>query len=951
MTQSLSRSVIYLAQILALACAYGIAAKVGLLLVPEGASVSAVWPPAGIALAALLRCGRNLWPGVALGAALASDLDGAHWLVIGGGVVGSTLEAWVGATWLKARGFDGHSGSLRDVLSLVLRGALICSLISAWIGVAAMDLAGAVTPSAAPGLLLSWWAGDAMGVLLVAPPLLVLSTRPTWLTGTELLELAVASAVAALATLWAFGVWHVLTGYGAAHPVLLYLPVLGLMWVGVRFGVGAAAWLLLVVNGIALAATDAALGPFAGASPDQGLFQVWTFMGAASISILIAAALVTERRRAAEALRVSQSRLRNEMAFTDHVLDSLPGVFYLVDESGRLRRWNRLCEELSGLGPAEVRRRDVLDFFAERDRGRAMQAIADVHAQGASTLEAHLVGAESTEYTFLLSGRLIAHEGQRYLLGVGVDVSERERAEAELRRKTETLQRIIDSIPIMILFIDSGHRVQMVNREWQRVMGWTVEEINDDRIFSRLYPDPAERRAVIEHLTRGDADWGEYRSRARDGRSVDVAWTATRLSDGTMVGIGQDVTALKRTREALLQTQKLESIGRLSAGIAHDFNNLLVPILGFVDAGIERLPADSDVRRDLLLARKAAERAAELTRQILAFSRQQVLELQVIDLNAVVAEFRGMLDRLLGETIAVRVTLADDLPLIKADVGQIEQILMNLALNARDAMPDGGTLEIETAATEAPADGGQPDLEPAAAGPGVRLTVRDDGVGMDETALRHAFEPFYTSKAVGHGTGLGLAMVFGIVKQHGGHVEARSRPGEGACFDIVFPATAEQPRSAAGAGPRAPGVASGGTVLVVEDEPLVRRMVCDGLRAHGYRVIEAEDGEDAVDRARRLDTPLDLLLTDVVMPGLGGREVREAVSAHHPEAAVLFMSGYAEGPHPGAGADGSAPAGFLAKPFTVRRLAAEVARMLDGRATGGSGPAAEAPAGAAGPLH
>lgn len=615
-----------------------------------------------------------------------------------------------------------------------------------------------------------------------------------------------------------------------------------------------------------------------------------------------------------------------------HVPESLPGIVYLLDDAGRLVHWNRHFARASGIDDTGIEGRNALDFVAEDHRPQAAAALEAVMVDGEVTVQADYLSKDGPR-PYIFTARRVQSGGRSYVVGTGFDVTQWVQMENDLRRQTETLQRIIDNIPIMLCFIDAERRLRLVNREWVRVLGWSLEEAQDLSIFTRLYPDPAQRRQVFEHIAAAGEEWQEYRTTVRDGRVIDTAWTTVGQPDGTIIGIGQDISELKRTREELYQAQKMESIGRLSAGIAHDFNNLLVPILGYLDHSIDRLGAASPVRSDLTVVRSAANRAAELTRQILAFSRQQFLELQVLDVNAAIAEFQTMLGRLLGEEVELVTHLADDLGPIKADKGQIEQVLMNLAVNARDAMPGGGRLIVETRSMELSADYLRRHLRvDHPPGPHVVLSVTDNGTGMDAAIQAQIFEPFFTNKERGRGTGLGLSTVFGIVKQHQGYIAVDSELGRGTTFRIYLPCCegrpaapgpAEIPAESGEAGER------GRAVLVVEDDVLVRQLVCDALATHGYRIIEAGNPADAIERARSHAGDIDLLLSDVVMPGLGGQQVYRRVADHNPGIRVLFMSGYTADTAGDLG-DPEAVWGFLHKPFTVAALRQKVDDLLAG---------------------
>ncbi len=383
-----------------------------------------------------------------------------------------------------------------------------------------------------------------------------------------------------------------------------------------------------------------------------------------------------------------------------------------------------------------------------------------------------------------------------------------------------------------------------------------------------------------------------------------------------------------RELEARLRhSQKLEAVGQLAGGIAHDFNNLLTVINGYCDRLGTALGDESPLRRDLDLIQRAGHRAAGLTRQLLAFSRRQVLQPQVIDLNAIVLDIDRMLVRLLGEHITIVTNLAPELGSTRADPGQIEQVIMNLSINARDAMPEGGTLTIETGNVDVtPVDEPRVGLR---AGPYVSLTIRDAGHGMDEVTLARVFEPFYTTKEQGKGTGLGLPTVYGIVMQSGGNVLIDSAPGAGTTVRVLLPRV-ETPASAAR--PPAPAVTvrrGRETVLLVEDEELVRELVHDFLASAGYDVLEAGDAETALHIAKTSGASINAVVTDVVLPGMNGSDLAKQLRMLAPQIRVLYVSGY-----PGAGVFSDSAFGpgseFLAKPFTRQMLTQKLRDMLDG---------------------
>ncbi len=392
-----------------------------------------------------------------------------------------------------------------------------------------------------------------------------------------------------------------------------------------------------------------------------------------------------------------------------------------------------------------------------------------------------------------------------------------------------------------------------------------------------------------------------------------------------MIGTVQDITEYKRLEEQFRQAQKLESVGRLAGGVAHDFNNLLTVINGYSDLVLERLDSGHPLRPQIAAIRDAGGRAASLTRQLLAFSRKQIIRPEVLDLSATVANAEDMLRRLIGEDITLVTKFSPSLWPVQADPDQVHQVLMNLAVNARDAMPGGGTLVIETAnATldESHAWAHHPSPSPGAY---VLLAVSDDGAGMDEETRSHLFEPFFTTKERGKGTGLGLATVYGIVKQSGGWIWVYSEAGRGTTFKIYFPRVAG-PVTVTEA-PAPPATLRGSeTILVVEDQEEVRKLALESLRTYGYRVMEAANAGEALLLSKRHDGPVNLLLTDVVMPGMSGRELAEQLQPLRPEMKVLFVSGYTDNVITHGVLDSGAA--FLAKPFTPETLAAKIREVL-----------------------
>jgi len=430
-----------------------------------------------------------------------------------------------------------------------------------------------------------------------------------------------------------------------------------------------------------------------------------------------------------------------------------------------------------------------------------------------------------------------------------------------------------------------------------------------------------------------DGAWeDELRQTTKDGKQIIVASRWTRVCDESgrpksQMTINTDMTEKKKLEARLIQAQRMEAVGRLAGGVAHDFNNLLTVIIGFSEMVLGGLSRDEPTREMIQQVHLAGTRAASLTRQLLAFSRKQVLAPVVLDLNSLVSETEKMLCRMIGEDIALVAVLDPSLGRVKADPGQIEQVLMNLAVNARDAMPTGGRLTIATQNVEVDPSVGVAFKE-MAAGPYVLLTVSDTGCGMDEATMAQIFEPFFTTKEVDKGTGLGLATVYGIMKQSDGAIDVTSAPGQGSAFKIYLPRLVQETAKAGGAFLGIPAIPQGtGMVLMVEDEQAVRSLSSLALRSAGYAVLEAENGEDALAVYRKHSGSIDLLAIDVVMPKMNGRQLADDLTSKQPGLKVLYMSGYTDDAVVLHGVKDAGLA-FLQKPFTPYSLVRKVREVL-----------------------
>ncbi len=618
---------------------------------------------------------------------------------------------------------------------------------------------------------------------------------------------------------------------------------------------------------------------------------------------------------------------------------------------GHLKRVNPAWEPTLGWSPAELTDRPYLDLVHPEDRERTAQEARRLERELEAVAFENRYRCKDGTYKWLLwNSRAVPQRGLIY--AVARDITDRKRAEqalaqtvkgeARLRKAAEAsaaeaarrYRDVFESAPLGICQTKEDGEILTANSTLARMLGYSSEQELRARRVSELYLRPEERERLVAALEdTGTASGMEFQWRRRDGSPLWVLVDATAVREPTgkvryYEAFVRDITREKLLEEQFLQAQKMEAVGRLAGGVAHDFNNLLTVIIGTTDLMLESLEPESPWREDLAQIRDASQRAAGLTRQLLTVSRRQVVEPVLLDLNAVVADLAGMLGRLIGEDVRLRTMASPVLGLIKADRGQVEQVLMNLVINARDAMPQGGTITI---ATELAAL----DTEYAERHMGVPpgryavLSVSDTGHGMDAETQRHIFEPFFTTKEKGKGTGLGLSTVYGIVKQSNGHIWVYSELGVGTTFKIYFPIAEETVESRTSAGRAGPAAGGHETVLVVEDDPGIRKLVCRALARAGYTVLEAQSAAQARDIAGTHGGAIDLVLTDAVLPDAYGVEIGELVRAKRAECKLLYMSGYTDDTMAYHGVlESGSP--FLEKPFSAETLVRKVREVLGG---------------------
>ncbi|MBM4133586.1 MAG: PAS domain S-box protein [Nitrospira sp.] len=639
------------------------------------------------------------------------------------------------------------------------------------------------------------------------------------------------------------------------------------------------------------------------------------------------------RLRLLESLQESEGKYR--LLFS-HAMDAV--VLFDV-HTHQLLDVNDEAVSMYGYSRQEFLRLKILDLSAEPDASdAAIQRAAD--AGGAYVPLRWNKKKDGTVFPVEISCGPFTWKGRTVMCGVLRDITERKQAEDRLRESAEKLQAILDHSPAMVFLKDTEGRYLLTNRRFEQAFHWTREAVIG-KTDAQLFP-PAQAEAFIANdrqvLRSGMPLEFEEVAMHDDGPHTSIVVKFPLYdAEGAIFAIGgitTDVTERKRAEEErkhledqLRQAAKMEAVGRLAGGIAHDFNNLLTVIMGHSDLLLRRLDDDDPSSKHADEIKKAGRHAANLTGQLLAFGRRQVTQPKVLDLNGLVTETTELLRRLIGENVRLVTDLPADPCPVKADPDQLAQVLMNLAVNARDAMPEGGTLTLETLSVEGETaqHSGRAGL---ASGPYVKLTVRDTGCGMDADTKTHIFEPFFTTKDRLKGTGLGLAMVYGIIAQHGGTVAVDSAPGQGAAFTIYLP-RASGTVETAGEPERQAGTVSGSeTILLVEDDQVVRTFVRDLLVECGYDVVEAAGAEEALRWAERHQGPIHLLLTDVIMPGLSGRQLAERIGAMRPDTKVLFMSGYTGDIVIRYGLQ-EMGAEFIQKPFNAESLERQVRALLD----------------------
>ena len=657
---------------------------------------------------------------------------------------------------------------------------------------------------------------------------------------------------------------------------------------------------------------------------------------------------VTDRRAAEEQRRLADTLLRG-------IIEAAPGLIYAKDRDGRMLIANSATLALIGRPWHEVKGRTDREFLHDKAQAELVMLNDRRVMEGGETVELEeMVGTAGEAPRTWLSTKtpLRAPDGAvTGMVGVSVDITGRKRAEAQLQSLNASLEtrvaertaerdRAWRNSRDLLAVVDRDGLFRAANPAWADILGWQTDEVVGRHFRDFIHPDDlafsaaAHARALVEHLPTHEA-----RCRHRDGTYRSIAWVAAPEA-GLIYASGRNVTdekeqaaALARAEELLRQSQKMEAVGQLTGGIAHDFNNLLGAITGSLELLQRRVDSGrlENLDRYTNAAITAAQRAASLTQRLLAFARRQPLDPKRVDANRLVADMEDLIRRTMGPAIDLEMVLAGGLWPTLCDPNQLESAILNLAINARDAMPDGGRLTIET--SNAFLDDAYARSQGGEVRPGqyIAIAVTDTGVGMPPDIVARAFDPFFTTKPIGQGTGLGLSMLYGFVKQSEGHVRVYSELGQGSTFKLYLPrrrGSAEEEREADERKEAMPQAELGETVLVVDDEATLRMLVTETLEELGYAAVEASDGMSAL-RVLQSDARIDLLVTDVGLPGLNGRQLADAARTRRPNLPVLFITGYAHNAAIGNGAALEPGMEIVTKPFALDVLAGKIRAMIE----------------------
>ncbi len=910
----------YLGALLVVTLAYFVLAKLGLRLASVNPSASPIWPPTGLALAAVLLGGLRIWPAIFIGAFAANAVTAGTLTTSALIALGNTLEGVVGG-YLIERWSAGRDTFATP--SRVAKFALVsfgpATVISATIGVVTLSAAGFAAWAKFTPIWVTWWLGDAAGALVVTP-VIVLWARSDW----RAFDRHEAQAVAAVMTS------AVAVGLIAFSPLLPrseytsplgFLAILPLVWAALRRGPRDTATVALILTGFAIWATIEHAGPFGDIGLNESFLLLLTFMISVSVPSLALSADVAVGRLTENTLLRTQADLDQRVkertaALADaniHLMEAqrLANLgSWSWDVLGNRISWSEQLYDIYGLRPGQFKGtlQEFIGFIHADDRAQVYGSISAALKAGTEfSHEERIIRPDGSIRHLHSVGEVIRNEDGTVvrMLGVCLDVTARKQAERALHDSEQNYRLLLRGArDYAIYMLDAQGRVRSWNDSAERLKGYTADEIVG-RHFRIFLPEQDRYSGLAEQALATAAREGQFEAQTwlvrKDGGRyyASVVMDAIRNDAGELIGFAKltrDITtqheaqlAIEQAREQLTQAQKMEALGQLTGGIAHDFNNLLMIVSGYAQILQRRLNEAKDLQA-VEAIRAAADRGEKLTRQLLAFSRSQQLVPVVIDLRQHIDGVRNMLVPSLRGNIELICDVEDKIWPVEVDLGELELALVNIAVNARDAMPDGGIITLSARNVVLKPGSAAGALE----GEYVALALIDTGAGMPPDVLQRVFEPFYTTKPVGKGTGLGLSQVHGFASQSGGAVTVSSEPGHGTVVTIYLPRSAAATSADAGERPVATDDQAHGTVLVVEDSRHVADVTTSLLEQLGYRVVRAENAAEAL-RHLQQGIGVDLLFSDIVMPGaINGLGLAQICQERFPEIPVLLTTGFSD---------------------------------------------------------
>ena len=901
---------------------YFISAKIGLSLALSETVVSPVWPPAGVALGAILLFGFRIWPAIAAGAFLANYATGLPIETAFSIACGNTLEAILGGYFILTFVDPSRSLNRPQTIFYVVLACMLSTIVGATIGSTSIYFKGLHHDIHYGYLWLTWWLGDLVGAVILAPLIFAWGQKSYWRWDRKrflefLLILTVLVAAAHLVFRGSFNLVSQRT----------YLTIPFVVWASFRFGRRGASSACFLLSAVAIWYTKHSSGPFVSEDLNESLLSLQAFMGVTTVMGLALGAAVTQSRLAAS-LQSALYRISGITTSVKEIKDfyaALHGIvgelmyaknFYisLYDPDTQMFHIPYFVDEYETLSPVPVKLNKGLTAYVLRTGQPllatpekfkellAQNAIEDIGIPSVDWLGVPLkTGDRCIGVIAVQSYKEEIRFGERekdILIFVSQHAAaaiERKRSEEVLRASEEQYRSFFEEDLTADYICRPDGQLLACNPAFARIFGFLSVKEAVTSNASALYPD-ADYESFLD-LVRNQKklEYFESQLRKRNGDRLHVIQNAIGEFDETgdlirIKGYIFDITQHKNLEEQLRQAQKIKAIGQLAGGVAHDFNNILMAITGYCELVLLKLKGEDPLRADVIQIQKAANHGASLTRQLLAFSRKQVLTPKVVDLNQCLHDMEGILRRLIGEDVELNILPANKLGLVKVDPGQFEQLIFNLAVNSREAMQEGGRLTIET--SNIFLDEGYAHRH-IGVSPGayVMVSIRDTGCGMDKATSARVFEPFFTTKE--KGTGLGLATVYGIVEQSGGCISVHSEKGKGTTFEISLP-TIDQPIELIAFQQTGSDLPCSGTILLVDDNESVRSAIGACLKIRGFVVHEARSPHEALEIFQNQNGSINLVITDMVMPEMSGKELAKRLVLQKPNLRTIYISGYSE---------------------------------------------------------